>query len=114
MLARATLFCDGVAVAPVELADTKIQKTMGLLGRSHINGAMVFRNVARVHTFFMRFPIDVAYCDDDGIVIATETLLPNRLGTHHAGCALLIECQAQSLAKWRIKKGVHIDVRANR
>jgi uncharacterized membrane protein (UPF0127 family) len=54
-----------VVCARCELADTPLQRMRGLLGRSGLGAdeGMLFRPAGSIHTLFMRFPIDVVFCD---------------------------------------------------
>jgi uncharacterized membrane protein (UPF0127 family) len=61
----------GAALAnSVELAMTSAERRKGLLGRDAMTpgSALVITRCAAVHTFWMRFPIDVAFVDSSGIV----------------------------------------------
>ncbi|MCU0722051.1 MAG: DUF192 domain-containing protein [Planctomycetes bacterium] len=65
------LYRDGVWLAgPLELAETVAERTQGLLGRDGLPGrsGMVFDGCGSVHTFFMRFPIDVVFLAGDSTV----------------------------------------------
>ena len=42
--------------------------------------ALCLKPCSRVHTFGVRQPIDVAHCDSTGLVLAVETITPNRVG----------------------------------
>lgn len=76
----------GVPVeVPVEVAASYRARTRGLLGRDGIEGAMLLTPASSVHTFRMRFPIDVAHLDRRLTVIALTTMAPGRLGL--PGCA---------------------------
>ena len=58
------LVCDGTVLASLEIADTRATRRRGLLGRDGFEGALLLRPVRSVHTIGMRFPIDIAWCDD--------------------------------------------------
>src|SRR5690606_17876248 len=73
------LLRDGTVLASLEVADTRRARRQGLLGRDGIEGALLIVPARAVHTFGMRFPIDVAWCDRDLTVLRTATLRPNRL-----------------------------------
>ena len=51
----------------------------GLIGREDLEGVLVLRPCRQVHTFGMRFPIDVAFCDRYGFVLHTVTMPPRRV-----------------------------------
>lgn len=61
----------GATLAAAELADTPWRRTVGLLGRSGLAGgeALVLDPCYSVHTWFMRFPIDVVFIDTEGEVV---------------------------------------------
>ena len=59
----AWLVRDGDVLAAAEVADGARARRRGLLGRDAFEGALVLRPCRHVHTFGMRFPIDVAFCD---------------------------------------------------
>ena len=76
----AWLVRDGDVLATAEVAETRrTQPAQGLLGRSDFEGALVLRPCRHVHTLFMRFQIDVAFCDGDGVVVRTTCLRPWRV-----------------------------------
>ena len=66
----------------VILAATAIKRMKGLLGLRKLNdkSAMVIKPCNSIHTFFMRFPIDVLFVDKYGKVIkAIANILPFRV-----------------------------------
>jgi uncharacterized membrane protein (UPF0127 family) len=63
---------DGTVVCRrCEIADTPFRRLRGLLGRDSLapGEGMLFRPLGSIHTFFMRFPIDVVFCDRDLTVV---------------------------------------------
>jgi len=66
----------------VILADTFWQRLRGLLGKKGLNGneSMYFKNCNSIHTFFMKFDLDVIFVDRDlKIVDVKRNLKPNRM-----------------------------------
>src|SRR2546421_12574991 len=61
----------GVVSAHCELADTPLKRMRGLLGRDGLapDEGMLFRPAGSIHMFFMRFPLDVVFCDSDLAVL---------------------------------------------
>ena len=57
-----------------EVADTPLRRMRGLLGRSGLEPGqgMLFRPAGSIHTMFMRFPLDVLFCDLDLVVLGVE------------------------------------------
>ncbi|WP_096439389.1 DUF192 domain-containing protein [Alteribacter populi] len=57
-------------VLEVKIADTKLSRTLGLMGKSEFHRkVLVIKNCSQVHTFFMRFPIDILFVSEKGVVI---------------------------------------------
>ncbi|MCX7621989.1 MAG: DUF192 domain-containing protein, partial [Acidimicrobiales bacterium] len=71
---------EGRVLASLEVAETRRDRMKGLLGRDGIEGAILLRPARSVHTIRMRFPIDVAYCDEDLRVLRVVTMPRNRVG----------------------------------
>ena len=65
-----------------------------------------------IHTIGMRFPIDVAYLDDDGVVVKTIQMHRHRVG--HPGRPRpdrSIEAEAGAFARWGLRVGDVVEVR---
>ena len=75
-------------LAAAEVAVTRGQRRRGLTGRDALDGVLVIRPCRQVHTFGMRFPIDVAFCDRYGFVLHLASLAPRRVS--RAGLAFLL------------------------
>jgi hypothetical protein len=61
----------GAVVASAELADRSPERRRGLLGRDSLppGRGLLLRPCGSVHTFGMRFPIDVVFLDRGGRVL---------------------------------------------
>lgn len=99
-------------LAAAELADSRRDKRRGLLGRDSVEGAIVLRGCHNVHTFGMRFPIDVAFCDRAGVVVHTATLRPWRISKVVPRSKFVIEAEAGCLDRWKLRVGDEVEVRA--
>jgi uncharacterized membrane protein (UPF0127 family) len=80
---------SGALVATAEVADTPLARTVGLLGRARLDpgGALLLDPCDTIHTWFMRFPIDVVFASSDGEVVrAYDDVRPFRFarGTRRA------------------------------
>ncbi|MET3983192.1 uncharacterized membrane protein (UPF0127 family) [Streptomyces sp. PvR034] len=102
---------EGGAVA-LEIAASYRARTRGLLGRDGIGGAMLLTPAASVHTFGMRFAIDVAYLDRRLRVLAVRTMVPGRLGLPRPRARHVLEASAGAMAGWGLRPGVSVRVRA--
>ena len=85
-------------------------RARGLLGRDGIDGALLLRPARSVHTFGMRFAIDVAFCDRDLARPAGHPVARNRIDPPVLGPAV-IEGEAGMLARWGLRPGDQLEVR---
>lgn len=106
----AWLVRDGEVLATVEVAADRRSRRKGLLGRDSLEGALVLQPCRHVHTFGMRFAIDVAQCAADGRVLRTVRLRPWRLGPFVRGTAFVIEAEAGAFDRWRLRAGDVVEV----
>ena len=98
-------------LAAAEVAVTRRQRRRGLLGRSDLEGVFVVRPCRQVHTFGMRFPIDVAFCDRDGFVLHRTTLAPGRCSKPVWRAYFAIEAPEGSFDRWNLRLGDVVEVR---
>jgi uncharacterized membrane protein (UPF0127 family) len=103
---------DGDVLAAAELANGARARRRGLLGRDSYTGALVLRPCRNVHTARMRFPIDVAFCDSEGIVLRTVTLPPWRVSPYVRRAAFVVEAEAGAFDRWHLRKGDRVELRA--
>ena len=72
---------DRVACERCDVADHPVARMRGLLGRSDLprGEGILLRPAGSIHTFFMRFPIDVVFLDgDDRVLEVVPRLAPWR------------------------------------
>ncbi|MET7568167.1 DUF192 domain-containing protein [Streptomyces sp. NPDC005492] len=105
---------SGAVTVPLELATSYRARAKGLLGRDAIDGAMLLSPASSVHTFRMRFPIDVAYLDRNLKVIAVRTMRPGRLGLPRLRSRHVVEAGAGVMAGWGVRVGVEVLVSVER
>ena len=102
---------DDKVLATLEVASSLKDRTRGLLGRDGIEGAILLRPARSVHTFRMRFPIDVAFCDDDLVVVKVCTLVPHRVTRPVLSARSVVECEAGMLSRWGVRPGTRLEIR---
>ncbi|MFF2224363.1 DUF192 domain-containing protein [Streptomyces globisporus] len=102
---------EGQAV-PLRIAASYRARTKGLLGRDGIEGAMMLTPCGSVHTFRMRFPIDVAYLDRKFRVLAVTTMKPGRLGLPRLRARHVVEAEAGAMERWGVRRGVRLELKA--
>ncbi len=100
-------------LATVDVADTYATRLRGLIGRDGIDGALLIKPAKSVHTFGMRFPIDVAFCARDLKVLDTVTMSPNRLGMPRPKAHCVIEAQAGAFERWGLRCGDQLELRGD-
>jgi uncharacterized protein len=59
----------------------------------------------------MRFPIDVAFCDRDGVVLRTVCLRPWRISPLVRNAAFAIEAQSGAFERWGLHVGDKVEVK---
>ncbi len=64
-----------------------------------------------IHTIGMKFPIDVAYLDDDGVVVKTIQMQRFRVGIPVWNARSVIEAEAGAFGRWGLRVGDRIEVR---
>ena len=107
----AWLVSEARVLASAEVATTGSQRRRGLRGREHVEGAFVIPRCQWVHTFGMRFPIDVAYVDADGVVIKAVRMRRWRLGAPVKDGAWLIEAAEGAFERWGLSVGDVVELR---
>jgi len=107
----AWLVCDARVLASAEIASGRRDRRRGLLGRPSLDGALVIEPCRWIHTVGMKFPIDVAYLDPDGVVVKTIQMHRHRLGIPVWPARSVIEAEAGAFARWGLRVGDQIEVR---
>ena len=102
---------EGDVLASAEIANGAGGRRRGLAGRHEIEGAFVLRPCRQVHTFGMRFPLDVAFCDVHGRVLHTCHLVPWRISRPVWRAAFAVEARAGAFESWSLVPGDRIEVR---
>ena len=105
------LVSDAHVLASAEIATTRSERRQGLLGCDSFEGALVIEPCRWVHTVRMRFPIDVAFLDADGLVVRTVQMPRQRIGLPVPRARMVIEAEAGAFARWGVHVGDVIELR---
>lgn len=105
------LLRDAKVLASVEIAEGRMAKARGLLGRQSLDGAMLIRGARSVHSFNMAFELDVAFLDADMVVIRTMRLHRNRVTLPVWRARSVLEAEAGAFGRWELKVGDLIEIR---
>ncbi len=104
------LLRDGRVLSHLEVAATRRERRRGLLGRDGIEGALLIERARSVHTIGMRFPIDVAYLDADGLVLRTTTMRRHRIGRPVLAARSVLEAEAGCFRHWELAAGQVLEI----
>ncbi|MEX2986093.1 DUF192 domain-containing protein [Streptomyces sp. C36] len=107
--AQLRISATGMTV-PLEIAASFRARSRGLLGRDAIEGALLLTPASGVHTWRMRFAIDVAYLDRDLTVLSVRTMRPGRLGAPRLRARHVLESSAGAMARWGLCAGARVEV----
>jgi uncharacterized membrane protein (UPF0127 family) len=109
LLLVAWLLRDGEVLASLEVADSRGARRRGLLGRDGFEGALLLVPARSVHSIRMRFPIDVAWCDRDLVVLRVARLDRNRVTRPVGRAHAVLEAEAGSFARWNLSVGDQLE-----
>ncbi len=98
-------------LASLERADSLRSRTVGLLGKREYEGALLIDRTKSVHTIGMKFPIDVAFCDEEMRVIRIVTMRQHRVSKIEFGAACAIETEAGRFRHWQVEVGDQLEIR---
>lgn len=90
------------------LADTLLKRMRGLLGYKEIKKgqALILNPCNSIHTFFMKFPIDVLFLNKNNQVIKIiHSMKPFRLSNIYLSSILAVELPIGTIEASRTKKG---------
>jgi uncharacterized membrane protein (UPF0127 family) len=98
----------------LEVADTFWTRAIGLLGRSRLEGnsGLWIQGSGSIHTFFMRFAIDLVFLDENLVVTKiVEKVQPWRMVWRGWKSASVIELQSGFVEKCPLSIGeqLHVD-----
>ena len=98
-------------LASLEVADNAGRRAWGLLGRDGYDGALLIPRTRSVHSFGMRFDLDVAFLDGDHRVVKVISLPRRRLAAPVWSARSVIEAEAGSFREWSLRCGDELEVR---
>jgi uncharacterized membrane protein (UPF0127 family) len=105
------LVSEARVLASADVAGNRSDRRRGLRGRDGIDGALVISSCHWVHTFGMRFPIDVAFVGDDGVVVKIVRMRPRRVGSPVKEASWVIEAETGAFERWGLSVGDVVEVR---
>jgi len=97
----AWLIRDGEVLAALDVAET-------------FGARLLLRPCRSVHTFGMRFPVDVAFCRRHGetfVVASVVEMRPWRVGLPRPRATCVIEAEAGAFGRWRLLPGDQLEIK---
>ncbi len=97
-----------------QVASSLRERLKGLLGRSGLgaNEALILKPCSSIHTFFMRFPIDVLFLDRNmRIIRLIQPISPNRLSPTVWRAKMVIELPAGRIAQTQTQAGDMVEIK---
>jgi hypothetical protein len=100
MLASLNTTAGTLVCARCDVADSVLKRLGGLVGRAALasDEGMLFLRAGSIHTFFMRFAIDVVFCDRDLTVLKVVPRLQPWKIAWQKGAKVTIELAAGAAA----------------
>ena len=98
-------------LAVASVADRPWTRMIGLLGRAGLDqgDGLVIEPCDAIHTWFMRFPIDVLFVDRQGLVVdAIHGLEPFRVASGRPAATTTIELPAGTLKRAGVHPGARV------
>jgi uncharacterized membrane protein (UPF0127 family) len=107
-----TALCGGEEIARrVRVADGFLSRFVGLMGKRSLprDEGLLIRRCSQVHSFNMRFTIDVVFVNECGVVMRTvPSFRPRRISPLVRGAASALELAQGSIAAHGIRVGSSI------
>jgi uncharacterized membrane protein (UPF0127 family) len=94
------------------VADSPLARMRGLLGRRGLDQGegLLLRPAASVHTFFMRFPIDIVFLSRDNQVLKVAAGVPPWRTAGARGAKAVVELAAGEATRTGIRAGDRLAV----
>lgn len=99
--------CDRTSIQNVMQTDSIFERMRGLLGRAPLlsDQALLITSCSSIHTFFMQYPIDLAFINNNWqIKKLIHALKPFRLAWS-PGSSMVLEMPGGSIDKFNLKEG---------
>ena len=99
--------------ARAQVASSLFERIVGLLNRSGLDPdeALLLEPCQSVHTFFMRFPIDVVFLDKENTVLGVSHLKPWRISKHYFRAHAVLEAPLGFCNKHQVENGQKLEIR---
>lgn len=96
---------DSRVVASVNIARTRRARRHGMKAFPDASVPLVIERCSWVHSFGMRFSVDVAYLDVDDSIVTIGRLKPNRLALPVRRAVRVVEAAPGAFERWGLSVG---------
>ena len=100
---------DTEVLATLEVASKFVSRARGLAWREDFDGALLLPNTKSVHSFGMKFPLDVAWLDEDNMVIRISSLPVRRVTRAVRKSRHVLEARAGVFREWDLSVGDRLE-----
>ncbi len=100
----------------VSVADTFLRSVIGLIGRKRLpeGHGLWIPHCGSVHTFWMRFPIDVVFLNNERTVVhLVENMAPFRVSRHLGQARSILELPVKAIQSSRTELGDRLEFTAD-
>ena len=102
---------DTRVVASTNIATTRRDRRRGMKAFPDASLPLVIDRCRWVHSFGMRFAVDIAYLDADNTIVAIRHLEPNRLALPVWRATRVVEAEPGAFARWGLGIGDTVSIR---
>lgn len=89
----------------IRVAEGFVERLVGLAWRRRADHALLIRRCRSVHTFGMRFPLDLVWLDTDGVPVRVDRGVPPRRVRRCRGAAAVLEYPATAFRAAGLRPG---------
>jgi uncharacterized membrane protein (UPF0127 family) len=101
----------GDVLATAEQATSRSDRLRGLWRRPAPDGALILAGPVLLHTLGVPYGVDVAFCDQDMVVVATLRLRRFRVARPRPGAKLVVVAADGAFERWRLTVGDELEIR---
>jgi uncharacterized protein len=106
----------GTEFGRVDIADSFMSRLMGLMFKKVLERGLILklpssrsRRGSAIHMFFMRFPLDIIFADENKKVVDTVSIGPWKTYTPRAPAKYVIEMEEGTVKKFNLEIGDELD-----
>jgi uncharacterized protein len=106
----------GINFGQLDFADSFVSRLMGLMFRKDPENGLILklpssrsRRGSAIHMFFMRFPLDIIFLDDDKKVVDMVSIRPWKTYTPRSPAKYVVELEEGSINNYKLEIGDEMD-----